>query len=308
METAMIRLPPLNALKCFEAAARSGSFSKAADELHVTQSAVSHQIRQLEEHFGFPLFDRQGRQTVPTLRGRELAEALSEAFGIMASACKRAQQANSRPSLTIAALPSVATIWLIPRLSDFFRDHPEIGVKVMYAFHGAPIDFTDNDVAILYGAGHWQDAIVTPFLDGTSIAVASKSFLEKHGPFDKPETLLAAPLIHDTKIAGWQRWFRTAGLGSIDLPPGPIFEDFNLLRSAVLAGTGAALCPASLIDGDIEAGRLVRLSDATQKEENAYYVLEPENPEPARGKAIQLFKQWLFANRPAGDNLILSQK
>jgi DNA-binding transcriptional LysR family regulator len=290
----MVRLPPLNALKCFEAAARSGSFSKAADELHVTQSAVSHQIRQLEEHFGFPLFDRQGRQTVPTSRGRELAEALSEAFAIMASACKRAQHAHEGPSLTIAALPSVATIWLIPRLSDFLRDHPQIGVKVMYAFHGAPVDFNDIDVAILYGTGHWQDAAVTPFLDGTSIAVASKSFVEKHGPIDKPDALLAAPLIHDTNMSGWQRWFRAAGLGSVDLPPGPIFEDFNLLRSAVLAGSGAALCPASLIDGDIKAGRLVKLSDFTQREENAYYVLEPENPEPARAEAITLFKQWLL--------------
>lgn len=290
----MVRLPPLNALKCFEAAARSGSFSKAADELHVTQSAVSHQIRQLEEHFGFPLFDRQGRQTVPTTRGRELADSLSEAFAIMASACKRAQQSGSGPSLTIAALPSVATIWLIPKLSDFFRDHPEIGVKVMYAFHGMPVDFNDIDVAILYGTGHWPGAVVTPFLDGTSIAVGNASFIEKYGPFDKPEALLAAPLIHDTNLSGWQRWFRAAGLGSVDLASGPIFEDFNLLRAAVLAGSGAALCPASLIAGDIKAGRLMQLSEITQREENNYYVLEPENPEPARAEAIKLCKQWLL--------------
>lgn len=293
----MIRLPPLNALKCFEAAARSGSFSKAAEELHVTQSAVSHQIRQLEEHFGFPLFDRQGRQTVATARGRELAEALSEAFGIMASACKRAKQANSGPSLTIAVLPSIATIWLIPRLPQFFRDFPHIGVKVIYAFHDAPVDFNDVDVAILYGTGHWQGAVLTPFLDGASIAVANTGFVEKHGPFDKPEALLAAPLIHDTNLSGWQRWFRAAGLGSVDPIPGPIFEDFNLLRSAVLAGSGAALCPASLIAGDLKAGRLVQLSAVTQREENNYYVLEPENPEPARAEAIETFTVWLLDNR-----------
>jgi LysR family glycine cleavage system transcriptional activator len=290
----MVRLPPLNALKCFEAAARSGSFSKAADELHVTQSAVSHQIRQLEEYFGFPLFDRQGRQTVPTNQGRELADALGEAFGIMVSACKRAQQSSEGPSLTIAALPSVATIWLIPRLSQFFRDFPQIGVKVMYAFHGAPVDFNDVDVAILYGTGFWPGAVITPFLDGTSVAVANAAFIEKHGPFGKPEALLTAPLIHDTNQSGWQRWFRAAGLGSVDLMAGPVFEDFNLLRSAVLAGSGAALCPATLIAGDIKSGRLVPLSDITLPEENSYYLLEPENPEPARAEAIKLFKQWLL--------------
>ena len=139
----MAKLPPLNALKCFEAAARSASFSRAAEELHVTQSAVSHQIRQLEQWFGVTLFDRQGRQTVPTARGEELARALAEAFDMIGSACRRIAQPDSAPALTIAALPSVATIWLIPRLSHFFRANPDISVKVIYAFHNQRIDFDE---------------------------------------------------------------------------------------------------------------------------------------------------------------------
>src|SRR5260221_13205150 len=128
----MPRLPPLNALKCFEAAARAGSFSRAADDLHVTQSAVSHQIRQLEDWFGQTLFDRLGRQTVPTPKGEELAKALGEAFDIMAVACKRLAQSDAGPALTIAVLPSIATIWLIPRLARFFGRHPNISVQVIY--------------------------------------------------------------------------------------------------------------------------------------------------------------------------------
>ncbi len=110
----LTRLPSLNALRCFEAAARSGSFSRAAEELNVTQSAVSHQVRQLEQWFGLSLFDRQGRQTVPTPKGQELARSLAEAFDIMGAACRRIAQSETGPALTIAALPSIATIWLIP--------------------------------------------------------------------------------------------------------------------------------------------------------------------------------------------------
>ena len=141
MDMAMARLPPLNALKCFEAAARSHSFSKAADELHVTQSAISHQIRQLEQWFGVSLFDRQGRQTVPTAKGEELAQALAESFEIIGKACKRIVQSDQGPPLTIGVLPSIATIWLIPKLSHFFRSNPDIPVKVIYAFHGQSFNF-----------------------------------------------------------------------------------------------------------------------------------------------------------------------
>ena len=196
--TAVSRLPSLNALRCFEAAARSGSFSRAAEELNVTQSAVSHQVRQLEQWFGLSLFDRLGRQTIPTPKGQELARSLAEAFDIMAAACRRLQQSEHGPALTIAALPSFATIWLIPRLSQFFSEHPEISVKVVYAFAGHKIDFDEVDIAVLWGPGEWEGCRSTRLLPGSTVPICNPIYLEREGPFDVPQAILGKPLLHDT--------------------------------------------------------------------------------------------------------------
>lgn len=296
----MTRLPPLNALKCLEAAARSQSFSKAAEELHVTQSAVSHQIRQLEGWFGQPLFDRKGRQTVPTPKGDELARALSEAFSIMEVACKRLINSDAGPALTIASLPSMATIWLIPRLSRFFALHPEISVKVVYAFADQPLDFDDIDIGILWGTGDWDGCRTTPLLEGATVAVCNAGFLEKEGPFSAPQNLLGKPLLHDTNRLGWQAWMRNAGMKHAGPSPGPTFQDFNLLRAAALAGQGVALCPRSLIGDDLASGRLIQLFDTTIQEDHAYSIVEPADQQHRHAAAIATFKAWLL--REAGQD------
>jgi LysR family transcriptional regulator, glycine cleavage system transcriptional activator len=298
----MARLPPLNALKCFESAARWQSFSKSAEELHVTQSAVSHQIRQLEQWFGTSLFDRQGRQTVPTAKGQELAKALAEAFDIMTAACKRLSQSDAAPSLTIASLPSIATIWLIPRLAQFFHDHPEISVKVVYAFAGQPLNFDDYDIAILWGVGEWDDCVKTPLLDGSTIAVCNPQFLGREGAVTVPQDLLGKTLLHDTDRQGWQNWMRAAGLKHAGPSPGPTFQDFNLLRAAALAGQGVALCPRSLIRDDLASGRLVQLFNEVEiQRDHAYYIIEPADAHHQQASAIARFKEWLMAQASTGD-------
>ena len=291
----MAKFPPLNALKCFEAAARSASFSRAAEELHVTQSAVSHQIRQLEQWFGVALFDRQGRQTVPTARGQDLARALAEAFDIIGSACRRIALPESSPALTIAALPSVATIWLIPRLSHFFRAHPHISVKVIYAFHNQRIDFDEVDIAVLWGTGDWEDCRKTKLLDGATYAVCNPSLLARLGPIKTPADLINKPLLHDTDRQGWQAWLRQAGVRTGETLAGPIFEDFNLLRAAVLSGQGLALCPRLLIQDDIASGRLQVLFDVQVFTDHAYHIVEPADPHHRHAAAIATFKEWLLS-------------
>lgn len=291
----MARLPPLNALRCFESAARWHSFSKSAAELHVTQSAVSHQIRQLEQWFGQSLFERQGRQTVPTLKGQELAKALAEAFDIMAAACKRVNQSDSAPALTIASLPSIATIWLIPRLAHFFREYPDISVKVVYAFAGQPLNFDDYDIAILWGVDEWDNCVKTRLLDGATVAVCNPQFLAREGDIKKPQDMAAKTLLHDTDRQGWQNWMRAAGLKPSGPAPGPILQDFNLLRAAALAGQGVALCPKSLIRDDLAAGRLVQLFDVEIMRDHAYYMIEPADAHHQHAAAIAQFKSWLMA-------------
>ena len=289
----MARLPSLNALRCFEAAARAGSFSRAAEELNVTQSAVSHQVRQLEDWFGLALFDRQGRQTLPTPKGQELARSLAEAFDIMAAACRRLQQSESGPTLTIAALPSFATIWLIPRLSQFFQEHPEVSVKVVYAFAGQKIQFDEIDIAVLWGPGEWEGCQATPLLPGATAPICNPNFLEKQGPFDVPQAILGKPLLHDDDRLDWQNWMRHAGLKHAGPAPGPIFQDFNLLRAATLAGQGIALCPLSLIADDLSSGRLVQLFDIAIKQDHSYSIIEPDTVSGRRSEALDTFKRWL---------------
>lgn len=289
-----MRLPSLNALRCFEAAARSGSFSRAAVELNVTQSAVSHQVRQLEQWFGIELFERQGRQTVPTAKGEELARSLAEAFDIVAAACKRLSASDSGPSLTIASLPSIATFWLIPRLSQFFAQHPEIAVKVVYAFHGQKLDFNECDIGIAWGRGDWDGCHATRFLAGDTVAVCNPIYLERQGPFTRPEDVIGKPLLHDTNRLDWQNWMRHAGIRSPESAPGPVYEDFNLLRAAALSGQGLALCPRSAIIDDLEAGRLVQVFDVAIKQDYGYHMLEPIAGGDRRSEALFLFKDWLM--------------
>ena len=209
----MAGLPPLNALKCFEAAARVNSFSRAADELHVTQSAVSHRIRPLEEWFGVALFDRQGRQTLPTPEGVELAASMAEAFG-----------------------------------------------------------FEDVDLAISYG--DWDDgpAHATKFLECVSVPSCNPAYLNQMGPFEKPADLVKCCLLHDLDRRPWSRWFKAAGVKLDDPQPGPLFEGFNLLHSAMLASQGVGLAPTAILADDLKSGRLIRLFETEVLHEKAYYI------------------------------------
>jgi len=290
----MARLPPLNALKCFEAAARYGSFSRAADELHVTQSAVSHQIRQLEEWFGLLLFDRQGRQTLPTPEGSELARSLAEAFGIMGTACQRLAKSDGKASLTIAAIPSIATIWLIPRLPSFLRQYPHINVRLMHAVYGQPIDFDDVDLAITYGNWEEAPAHATKFMEGVSVPVCNALYLEQVGLLREPADLIKCCLLHDLDRKPWLKWFKAAGLKPIDQQQGPLFEGFNLLHSAMLAGQGVGLAPSAILADDLKNNRLIKLFDIEVLHEKAYYITEPVTPRLSRASEVATFKDWLL--------------
>ncbi len=290
----MSRLPPLNALKCFETAARHGSFSKAAEELHVTQSAVSHQIRQLEHWFGVPLFDRQGRQTLPTPEGAELAESLAEAFGIMDGACQRIAKSDGKSNLTIAAIPSIATIWLIPRLPAFLKANPNIGVRLLHAIFEQPIDFEDVDLAITYGDWNQAPPTATKFLEGVSYPVCSARYLEQVGLLREPADLLKCSLLHDLDRRPWSRWFKAVGIKIEDQLPGLLFEGFNLLHSSILAGQGVGLAPTAILADDLKAGRIVKLFDTPVLEERAYYITEPANPRESRADEVAMFKVWLL--------------
>lgn len=292
--------PPLTALRAFEVASRHGSFSAAAEELCVTQSAVSHQIRHLEEWMGAPLFVRgKGNRLSLLPHGAALAQTLTHSFAEIDAACRRARQTKDPPSLTVAAIPSLAVCWLIPRLTDFRRQHPEVHLRVIYALHGQGIDFADVDLALTFskaGPPRPEGARVTPFLPGASSPVCSPALaaaMQRGEDYDLSDALL----LHDSGVGGWQRWFARADRPLPGAVHGPVFEDFNLLRAAALSGQGVALCPLAVIADDLRDGRLVPLSAVTVHDDSGYYLLDRPPLGSTTHAAAKAFRDWLFATR-----------
>ncbi|HMQ94300.1 MAG TPA: LysR family transcriptional regulator [Amaricoccus sp.] len=285
---------PLGALRVFEAAARHGSFSRAADELCVTQSAVSHQIRGLEAWLGSPLFERQGNRATLLPHAETLAQALTRSLADIENACRQARRAGGPPTLTIAAIPSVAVCWLIPRLGEFRALAPATEVRLVYAFHGQPIEFRDVDVAIVFGADPPDPvgAVVERFLPGATAPVCAP-----HLGIGRSATcveMVRAGLLHDSDATGWRAWLEAEGEPHA-LIPGPVFEDFNLLRVAALAGQGVALCPLAIVADDLREGRLVQLSERTIRSDSAYYVVIRDHGSLASSSVVRLFRDWLLS-------------
>ncbi len=267
---------PLNALRVFESVVRHGSFRAAADELCVSQSAVSHQIRHLEQWFDAPLFDRSGSRPQALQRAEELADTLRHSLAEIERACERARPRTSGAAdLVIAAIPSVAVCWLIPQLSDFRQQYPDVTIRIIYAFHGQTLDLSDLDFAFIYADGEPRIPATraTCLLPGASVPVCSPSVAATL----RGQDILTADnisFLHDSDTLGWQQWFRRAAAQERELP-GAVFEDFNLLRAAALAGQGVALCPPAMLQDDLNCGRLVQLSNIMVKESWNYYLLEP---------------------------------
>jgi len=291
--------PPLNALRAFEAVARLGSFKAAADALCVTQSAISHQVRNFESWLGAPLFERVGNRTQLLPHGQELAQSLSLSLGEINEACQRAQASRARQALVIAAIPSVAMCWLIPRLTRFKTAHPDIETRIIYAMHGRDIDFRDVHLAFGFAQAPlpvphvWSDL----FLSGDSIPVCSPAVAQRLEGAADAAALMAMGLLHDGDTTGWTRWFAHMALEMPRNMAGATFEDFNLLRTAALSGQGVALCALEMVRPDIASGTLVALSQVPIRNGFDYYLFfKLAGPMPMQ-KHIDTFRDWALADR-----------
>jgi DNA-binding transcriptional LysR family regulator len=290
---------PLGALRVFEAAARHGSFSRAAEELCVTQSAVSHQVRGLEAWLASPLFERQGNRATLLPHAEALARALTRSLADIENACRQARRAGGPPTLTIAAIPSVAVCWLIPRLGEFRLLAPATEVRLVYAFHGQPIGFRDVDVAIVFAADPPapMGAVVERFLSGETAPVCAPHL--GLGCSATGADMVRAGLLHDSDATGWRAWLQAEGQPNY-LPRGLVFEDFNLLRAAALAGQGVALCPLAIVADDLREGRLVQLSKRTIRADSAYYIVIRDDGSLPSSSLVRLFCDWLLSTEASG--------
>ncbi|MBI1237817.1 MAG: transcriptional regulator GcvA [Alphaproteobacteria bacterium] len=287
------RLPPLNALRAFEAVARLRSFKAAAEELSVTQSAVSHQVRALEEWAGLELFRREGRGVALTDPAQSYLTALSPALDTIDSATRRLLMSDPRKGwLTVATMPSFAAKWLLPRLAQFRARHPEIDVWLSTWEDLDTFANGEADVAIRYGEGDWPDVHATRFMTETLFPVCSPVLMAGAHPLKTPEDLKHHTLLHDELPENWGMWLEAAGVSDIDAERGPGFDDSSLLIQAAIGGMGVALGRSALVKADLEAGLLVKPFDLMLEATGAYYVVSREGTETL--PKIAAFRDWLI--------------
>jgi DNA-binding transcriptional LysR family regulator len=263
--------PPLAAVRAFEAFARHGSVTRAATELGVTQSAVSHQLKALERFLGVTLAERRGRRLALTVDGRKFVETVRPAFAMLRAAANQMRLHAAEREAAISALPVFAVGWLIPRLGRFMAANPEVPVRVIYA-QNRNYSSDAADISVRFGVGEWSNYVCERFLPGAVTPACSPQFLRRYGPFAQTADLLRAPLIHDEDQGHWARWFQSAGVAVMRESAGPLFEDEHLTRAAALAGLGAALVRPALIENDLERGNLVLLNGHYFDDGRDYYL------------------------------------
>ena len=294
------RLPSLNALKVFWAAARHGSFVKAASELHVTPSAVSLQVRQLEEELGVKLFERTARGLTLTGSGQKVLPDIASAFERLQDSFAALNESTHGGSmLTVSAAPSFATKWLLPRLSRFLAENPEIEVSLRATVELADFERSEADIGIRYGRGDYPGLVTELLLREMVFPVCSPDLLADRKKQSTTEILSALTLLHDDStgeseaLPGWKMWLLAAGVEGVDWRKGSHFDQSALAIEAAAGGLGVTLAPAVLVEGDLASGRLVRLDTAELSEPFAYHLVYPSDRSDR--EAVKAFRAWLFA-------------
>ncbi|MGJ7545816.1 LysR family transcriptional regulator [Variovorax sp. LT1R16] len=287
-------LPPVADLLAFEAAARHHSISRAADELHLTQSAVSRQIRQLEEQLGVALFHRVRQRIVLTDVGRIYEADVRAALQQVSAATQKVMaSAGGGGLLNLAVLPTLGTRWLIPRLGGFVALHPEVTVN--FAARSEPFDFAQEpfDAAIHFGAPHWAGAACEYLMHEAVVPVCSPAFAERHA-IRSPDDLAAVVLLQQsTRPMQWAEWFEQVGVAGASALRGPRFEQFSMIAQAAVSGLGAALLPSFLVEAEIAAGTLTVLFPQALTSADAYYLVYAESR--AQAPLLRAFRDWIVA-------------
>ncbi|MGE0237523.1 MAG: LysR substrate-binding domain-containing protein [Parvibaculaceae bacterium] len=284
-------LPPLTALRAFEAAARWSSLSRAGDELHVTHAAISHQIKHLESWLGRRLMRRSGRGVALTPAGLEFHRVVTAALAAIASAAANMRRTHDARSITVGCIPSIAARWLVPALPAFMAHHPEINLRIVYARAEEQFDTEALDVLITLGEDRSPGVESRLLFSRVNKPVASPFYLERHPGLRRTEDIAKADLLHDEKVEYWLDWFRKAGLSPPRRLRGPVFQDFNMLATAVIAGHGVALCPIEVFRHEIQRGDLKVISDISTLEDQGYFINSSASP----GRAIADFIGWFAA-------------
>lgn len=285
------RLPPLNALRAFEAAGRHESFTRAAAELHVTQGAISRQVQQLESYLGVTLFERHHRALSLTPAGRELLPSLTGAFDSIELGVTRMLRSRRRRGLVVRVAPTFAMRWLMPRLNDFAADHPGIEVQMITTIDDAvETDFSRVDLAIVFGDGRWpglhHDFLAEEYLLPVcrpDIAATLKS----------PEDLRHHVLLHTSPShEDWRIWLEGAGVTGVDPATGPVFDTLFLAMEAAANGVGIAITDTAMLGKEVASGRLAVPFDRPVRSPYGYWLVAPAVQ--LERERVVLFRNWLL--------------
>jgi LysR family glycine cleavage system transcriptional activator len=290
-------LPPLSALRAFEAAARLVSFSRAADELHVTPAAVSHQIHALEQDLGVKLFNRLNRSIELTASARVLLPGLTEAFAGIQSSVRRLRAHNDTGTLTVTASPSFAAKWLVLRLHRFQEQCLDVDVRISATDDLVDLTKGDFDIAIRYGTGNYPGLEVELLFTNEVFPACSPQLLANGPPLRTPDDLPLHNLIHDQAVERdplvptWPMWLKAAGVKNVPAATGLSFNNMHLALDAAIAGHGVVLAQSTIAAADLAAGRLVRLFSLALPDQFAYYIVTA--PGTLERPKIRAFRDWL---------------
>jgi LysR family transcriptional regulator, glycine cleavage system transcriptional activator len=291
------RLPPLNALKAFEAAARSESFTRAADELNVTPGAVSHQVKALEATLGIKLFNRERQRLVMTEAGREYLAVLRDALDRIAVGTERLVQRQSSGVLTVSTSPDFAAKWLVQRLGRFTESHPEIDLRVSATMQRVDFAREDVDIAVRHGDGDWAGLAVTRLSSERLFPVCSPKLLFGRKRALTAADLLKFPLLRLADWSTWAKWFTAAGVTDHSAAQGPVLNSASMLIDAAVDGQGIALARTALAASDLISGRLVIPVEVSLRMRNTYWIVGPKAS--AAVPKIATFRTWLLAEAAA---------
>ena len=286
------RLPPLNALKAFEAAARHESFTRAAEELCVTQGAVSHQVKALEAELAIKLFNRERQRLIITEAGLDYLAVVRDALDWIAVGTERLLQRQNAGVLTVSTSPDFAAKWLVHRLGHFAEAHSTIDLRVSATMHHVDFAREDVDMAVRHGDGNWPGLDAVELSAEQLFAVCSPKLLSGRR-LGKPADILKFPLLHLDSRADWRKWLQAVGISDANVKHGPVLNRASMVIDAAINGQGIALARTTLAAWDLLNGRLVRPFPESLRLSKTYWIVCPKAT--SKVPKIVTFRGWLLA-------------
>jgi LysR family transcriptional regulator, glycine cleavage system transcriptional activator len=291
------QIPTIIELTAFVSAAQHGSFTRAANELNLTQGAVSRQIRLLESRLGVTLFERVRQRVVLTDVAKLYLSHVEKALTDLAAATRQASSFSNNLMFNLAVLPTFATRWLIPRLPDFQRHHPEVTITLTTRQRPVDFAFEPFDAAISYGSPNWPSTIAHHLMDVDVVPVCSPK-LHVERPIRKPADIMNYPILHQlSRPTRWAEWMQEAGVKLDGALGGDSYEQFAMIAQAAVAGLGVALLPVFMLEEELAAKKLEIVSGQFLATQTSYYLIVPESRSSV--PAVKLFTSWLLGQARA---------